>query len=118
MKKALLIVPLVALVALLVVGWIWLAQRPIEVERAVRSAAQAGMFPIGGGYTYNGEVECRVEEEGTIHGEDLYLCKLGLEGLDDVPGGQYIYAAVVDGSLYTHKTNPVLIPGQILDPNF
>ncbi len=105
-------------VALFVVGWIWLVHRPSEVERAVRSAAEAGAFPIGGGYTHNGEVECRVEEEGTVHGQDLYLCKLGLEGLDDVPGGQYIYAAVVDGSLYTHKTNPNLIPGRVLDPNF
>jgi hypothetical protein len=115
MRKALLIVPLALFV---IIGWIWLVHRPNEVEGAVRSAAEAGAFPIGGGYTYNGEVECRVEEEGTVRGQDLYLCKLGLEGLDDVPGGQYLYAAVVDGSLYTHKTNPHLIPGQVVDPNF
>ena len=91
MRKALLIIP----VALFVVGWIWLVHRPSEVERPVRSAAEAGVFPIGGGYMYNGEVECRVE------GQDLYVCKLGIEGLHDVPGGQYIYAAVVDDAACT-----------------
>jgi hypothetical protein len=116
-RKALLLLLAIA-IALFVVGWIWLVHRPSEVERAVRSAAEAGAFPIGGGYMYNGEVECRVEEVGAVHGQDLYLCKLGLEGLDEVPGGQYIYAAIVDGRLYTHRSNPILIPEQVFDPNF
>jgi hypothetical protein len=114
MRKVLLILP----VALFVVGWIWLVHRPSEVERAVGSAAEAGAFPIAGGHTYNGQVECRVEETGAVHGQDLYLCKLGLEGLGDVPGGQYLYAAIVDGSLLTHRTNPGLIPGRVFDPPF
>lgn len=66
---------------------------------------------------YNGEVDRRVEEVGAVHRQDLYVCKLGLEDLD-APGGQYVYAAMVDGSLYTHATNPNLISARVLDPSF
>lgn len=79
-----------------VLAWIWLVHRPSEVEKSELSAAEAGAFPIAGGYTYNGEVDCRVEEVEAFHGQDLYVCKLGFKG-PDVPGGQYIYAALVDG---------------------
>ena len=81
------------------------------------SAAEAGAFPIAGDYTYKGEVECRVEEVEGFHGQDLYLCKLGFKGLD-VPGGQYIYAAVVGGKLHTHQSDPAEIPARVFDPSF
>ena len=109
-RKALLVFPLALIVA---VGWIRLVHRPSEVEDAVLSAAEAGAFRIAGGYTYNGEVECRVDEVEGFHGQDLYLCKLGFRGLD-VPGGQYIYAAMVDGELHTRQTDPAEIPTRTL----
>ncbi len=112
--KALLVLALALVVA---VGWFWLAHRPSEVEKAVLSAAEAGAFPIAGGHTYNGEVECRIEEVVGFHGQDLYLCKLGFKGLD-VPGGQYIYAAMVGGKLHTHQTDPAEIPARVFDPSF
>jgi hypothetical protein len=115
-KLALLL--LVAITALSVTfAWIWLVHRPTEVEEAVLSAAEAGAFPIEGGYTYNGEVDCRVEDVEAFRGKDLYLCKLGFKGLD-VPGGQYIYAAMVGGTLHTHQTDPAEIPGRVFDPGF
>src|SRR5262245_25267584 len=90
-------------------GWIWLVHRPSGIEKAVQSASAAGFIPNARSYAYNGEVECRVEQAEGFLGQDLYVCKLGLEGFD-AQGGQYVYAAMVDGSLYTHKTNPNLIP--------
>jgi hypothetical protein len=113
-RKALLILP----VALLIVGWIWLVHRPSEVEKAVLSAAEAGALPIAEGHEYNGEVECQVEEEEAFHGQDLYLCKLGVKGLDFDLGGRYIYAAIVGGKLHTHQTDPAEIPGKVFDPSF
>jgi hypothetical protein len=112
MRKALLVIPIALFVVL---AWIWLAHRPSEVEKAVQSAAEAGAFPIAEGYTY-GEIECRVEEEEGFHGQDLYLCKLGVKGLD--LGGQYIYAAMVAGELHTHQTDPAEIPARVFDPSF
>ncbi len=52
-----------------------------------------------------------------FRGQDLYLCKLGFKGLD-VPGGQYVYAAMVGGTLHTHQTDPAEIPGRVFDPGF
>ena len=101
----------------IIVGWIWLVHRPSEVEKAVQAAAEAGAFPPAVGYMYSGDVDCRVEEVEAFLGHDLYLCKLGFKGLD-VPGGQYIYAAIVDGKLHTHQTDPAEIPGRVFDPAF
>ena len=115
-KLALLL--LVAIAALSVIfGWKWIVHRPSEVEKAVLAAAEAGAFPIAGGYTYDGEVDCRVEDVEAFRGQDLYVCKLGFKGLD-VPGGQYIFAAMVGGKLHTHQTDPAEIPAKVIDPSF
>ncbi len=115
-KLALLL--LVAIAALSVIfGWQWIVHRPSEVEKAVLAAAEAGAFPIAGGYTYDGEVDCRVEDVEAFRGQDLYVCKLGFKGLD-VPGGQYVFAAMVGGKLHTHQTDPAEIPAKVIDPSF
>jgi hypothetical protein len=114
-RKAVLVLSIALLVAL---AWIWLVNRPSEVEKAVLSAAEAGAFPIAEGDTYDGEIECRVEEVNGFQGQDLYLCKLGLKGLDFDLGGQYLYAAVVGGELHTHQTDPAEIPMRVVDPSF
>ena len=120
-KLALLL--LVAITALSVIfGWIWLVHRPSEVEKAVLSAAEAGAFPPAGAFLvpgsepYDGQIECRVEEEGAFQGQDLFLCKLGVKGLDS--GGEFMYAAVVGGKLHTHQTDPAEIPAEVIDPSF
>jgi hypothetical protein len=51
-----------------------------------------------------------------FHGQDLYLCKLGVKGLD--LGGHYMYAAMVAGELHTHQTDPAEIPARVFDPSF
>jgi hypothetical protein len=75
-----------------------------------------GRFPLEGDYTYDGQVECRVEDVEAFHGEDLFICRLGLNGVD--AGGQYVYAALVDGVLHTHQTDPADIPARAFDPGF
>jgi len=75
---------------------IGLANRPTAIARAVVSKAETGAFPLEDDYTYDGQVECRVEDVEAFHGEDhLFICRLGLNGVD--AGGQYVYAALVDG---------------------
>jgi hypothetical protein len=51
-----------------------------------------------------------------VQGQDLYLCKLGVKGLD--LGGHYMYAAMVAGELHTHQTDPAEIPARVFDPSF
>jgi|SRR5215211_7969450 len=114
-KKALLVLPVALFVFL---AWIWLVHRPSEVESAALSAAEAGALPNAERNEYSGEVECRVEEEGAFRGQDIYLCKLGVKGLDFDLGGRYIYAAMVGGTLHTHQTDPAEIPGRVFDPPF
>ena len=111
------------IVALFVVlAWMWLVQRPSEVEKAVLSAAEAGAFPpphaflVPGSNPYDGQIECRVEEEEAFQGQDLSLCKLGVKGLDN--GAEYIYAVMVGGKLHTHQTDPAEIPAKVMDPSF
>jgi len=120
-KLALLL--LIAITVLsVIVGWIWLVHRPSEVEKAVLSAAEAGAFPpphaflVAGSNPYNGQIECRVEEEEALQGQDLYLCKLGVKGLNN--GAEYIYAVMVGGKLHTHQTDPPEIPAKVIDPSF
>ena len=109
---------LVLLVAtlLVIVAWIWLANRPSEIERAVISAAEAGDFPLATGYSYNGQIDCRVANPRAFRGQDVFVCKLGLSVPDD--GGQYVYAALVDGELHTHETDPDAIRARVFDPGF
>lgn len=121
--RKLALLPLVAITVLsVIVGWIWLAHRPSEVEKAVLSTAEAGAFPPAGAFLvpgsdpYDGQIECRVEEVEAFQGQDLYLCKLGVKGLDG--GGEYIYAAMVGGELHTHQTDPAEIPATAVDPSF
>jgi hypothetical protein len=114
MRKLLLLLFVVALTV--IVAWIWLANRPSEIERAVLSTAEAGEFPLTTGYSYNGQIECRVEDIEAFHGEDLFICRLGLNGVD--AGGKYVYAALVDGVLHTHQTDPAEIPARAFDPGF
>jgi hypothetical protein len=105
-----------------VVGGIWLVHRPSEVEKAVLSAAEDGAFPpphsvlVPGSNPYDGQIECRVEEEEAFQGQDLYLCKLGVKGLDN--GAEYIYAVMIGGKLHTHQTDPAEIPAKVFDPSF
>jgi hypothetical protein len=98
------------------VWMIWLANRPTAIESTVLSEAETGAFPLEGDYTYDGQVECRVEDVEAFHGEDLFICRLGLNGVD--AGGQYVYAALVDGVLHTHQTDPADIPARAFDPGF
>ena len=98
-------------------AWIWLANRPSEIEKAVMSAAEAGAFPLATGNSYDGHIDCRVSEPNAFHQQDLFLCKLGLNGLGGL-GGQYVYAAMLDGELHTHDTDPGAIPGRVFDPGF
>ena len=105
-----------------ILGWIWLVHRPSEVEKAVLSVAEAGAFPpagaslVPGSAPYDGQIECRVEEVEAFQGQDLYLCKLGVKGLDN--GAEYIYAVMVGGKLHTHQTDPASIPAKAIDPGF
>jgi hypothetical protein len=114
-KKVALMLLIVAL-SVTLVGMIWLVGRPTAIEKAVLSEAEAGVFPLEWDLTYDGQVECRVEDVNAFHGEDLFLCRLGLNGVD--AGGQYVYAALVDGVLHTHQTDPTDIPARALDPGF
>ena len=107
---------LIVALSVTLVGMIWLVGRPTSIEKAVLSEAEAGVFPLEGDFTYDGQVECRVEDVNVFHGEDLFLCRLGLNGVD--AGGQYVYAALVDGVLHTHQTDPTDIPARALDPGF
>jgi hypothetical protein len=96
---------------------IWLANRPTAIERAVLSEAEAGAFPLEGDFTYDGQVECRVEGAEAFHGQGLFICRLGLNGVN--AGGQYVYAALVDGVLHTPtRRNPTDIPARAFDPGF
>ena len=120
-KLALLL--LIAITVLsVIVGGIWLVHRPSEVEKAVLSAAEAGAFPPPNAFLvprsnpYDGQIECRVEVEEAFQGQDLYLCKLGVKGLDN--GAEYIYAVMVGGKLHTHQTDPAEIPAKVFDPSF
>jgi D-alanyl-D-alanine dipeptidase len=100
-------------------GLIWWAQRPTSVERAVWDAAQDGAFPFtdpAAASRYAGTVDCQIYDQAAFEGHDLYICKLGLEGVEN--GGQYVLAALVDGELHTHDTDPALIPGRVFDPGF
>jgi len=100
-------------------GLIWWIHRPTSIEAAVWDAAQEGAFPFTGpaaALSYTGAVDCQIYDQAAFQGHDLYICKLGLEGVEN--GGQYVFAALVDGELHTHDSDPVLIPGRILDPNF
>ena len=107
---------LLAAALTVIVAWIWLANRPSEIERAVLSAAEAGEFPLTTGYSYNGQIECRVADPHAFRGRDVFVCKLGLSGLDE--GGQYVYTALLDGALHTHETDPDAIRARVLDPGF
>jgi hypothetical protein len=97
-KLALLLIVAITVLSV-IVGWVWPAHRASEVEKAVLSTAEAGAFPPAGAFLvpgsdpYDGQIECRVEEVEAFQGQDLYLCKLGVKGLDG--GGEYIYAAMV-----------------------
>jgi hypothetical protein len=104
-KVALLL--LMGALSVTLVWMIWLANRPTAIESTVLSE---------GDYTYDGQVECRVEDVEAFHGEDLFICRLGLNGVD--VGGQYVYAALVDGVLHTHQTDPADIPARAFDPGF
>jgi hypothetical protein len=75
-----------------------------------------GALHTPGSAPYNGQIECRVEEEEAFQGQDLYLCKLGVKGLDN--GAEYIYAVMVGGKLHTHQTDPAEIPAKVFDPSF
>lgn len=81
MKKVALLLVVGAL-SVALVWMIWLANRPTAIERAVLSEAEAGAFPLEGDYTYDGQVECRVEDVEAFQGEDLFICRLGLNGVD------------------------------------
>ena len=95
---------------------IWLANGPTAIERAVLSEAERALSRPKGDYTYDGQVECRVDDAETFHGQDLFICRLGLNGVN--AGGQYVYAALVDGVLHTHQTDPTDIPARAFDPGF
>jgi hypothetical protein len=115
MRKAALLLLLTALA--IATAWFWLANQPSDVENEVSAAARAGSFPSHAGYPYDGQVDCRVAEPNAFHGHDIFLCKLGLKGLEDL-GGQYVYVALINGELHTHDTDPDAIPGRAFDPGF
>jgi len=114
MRKALLLLLVAALAV--IVAWIWLANRPSEIETAVLSSAEAGDFPLTMGSSYNGQIECRVADPHGFRGRDVFVCKLGLSGIDD--GGLYVYAALLNGALHTHETDPNAIQSRVFDPGF
>ena len=122
MRKLALLLLIAITVLSVIAGGIWLVHRPSEVEKAVLSAAEADAFPpphaflVPGSNPYDGQIECRVEEVEAVQGRDLYLCKLGVKGLNG--GGEYIYAAMVGGKLHTYQTDPAEIPAKAFDPNF
>ena len=97
--------------------WIWLANRPSNVEEEVLSAARAGALPHTK-RSYDGQVECRVSEPNAFQGQDIFLCKLGLKGVSFELGGQHVYVALINGELHTHATDPEAIPGRVFDPAF
>ena len=122
MRKLALLLLIAITVLSVIAGGIWLVHRPSEVEKAVLSAAEADAFPpphaflVPGSNPYDGQIECRVEEVEAVQGRDLYLCKLGVKGLNG--GGEYIYAAMVGGKLHTYQTDPAEIPAKVIDPSF
>ena len=98
-------------------AFVWLADRPSDVEKEVLFAARAGSFPLVTGYSYDGRVDCRVSEPDAFQGHDIFLCKLGLKDLEGL-GGQYVSVALINGQLHTHDTDPEAIPGRVFDPGF
>ncbi len=115
MKKVALLL-LIGALSITLVWMIWLVNRPTAIERAVLSEAEAGAFPLEGDSSYAGQVECRVEDVEAFHGHNLFIWRLGLNGVD--AGGQYVYAELVDGVLHTHQTDPADIPARAFDPGF
>jgi hypothetical protein len=116
-RRIVLLSLVLAIVLALAVVRVWLANKPSEVEREFLSAAREGAFSLPTSSSYDGQVDCRVSEPDAFRGQDIFLCKLGVEGPDGV-AGQYLYVALVDGRLHTHETDPITIPGRVFDPGF
>lgn len=71
------------------------------------AAARQGQFQQpAAGRSYTGDIECRVDQPGAFDGADLYLCKIWI----DDGGREYVWGALLDGTLHTHATDPKQIP--------
>lgn len=117
MRRIVLLSLVLAIVLALAVVWVRLANEPSEVEREVLSAVREGAFRLPTGSSYDGKIDCRVSEPDAFRGQDIFLCKLGIEDLEG-PAGQYFYVALVGGQLHTHDTDPGAIRGRVFDPGF
>jgi hypothetical protein len=102
------VVTFVLVVALgAVTGASWWTHRGNGIESAVLTSARTGGFgrPVPDS-TFSGPVRCDVLRPGGFEGADVYLCTI----YETHGWRQPVLAAMVDGHLHTHKTDPKLIP--------
>jgi hypothetical protein len=80
------------------------------VDASMLAVAQAGKLPrLPPDVSYDNTIECRVDQPDAFDGGPIYLCALGLRS--SVPGGhQWVWGALIDGTLHTHRTDPDVIP--------
>ena len=112
-RKALLVLIVTLFVAL---AWMWLVHRPSEVDKAVQSAAEAGAFPIAGGYKYSGEVDC--QSKRWRPSTDRICMSASWDSSVVMFRAGSTSTRPSERNLHTHQTDPAEIPGRVFDPGF
>jgi hypothetical protein len=80
------------------------------VGAGMLALAQADRFQRApAGTTYDGPVDCRVDDPHGFDGHPVYLCAIALVGQEPT-GHLWEWGTLVEGTLHTHRTDPTEIP--------
>ena len=73
--------------------------------------AQAGRFQHPpDGMSYDAPTDCRVDEPHGFDVAPVYLCAISIVGQGSAGGHLWEWAAQVEGTLHTNRTDPAKIP--------